>query len=150
MGKGPRVDCSKDEPITQQSGRDDADINFIVERAKRGALPPPGRNVAPMYGDFTEIPTDLRVALNKIRFAEELFMSLDAVVRRRFDNDPVLLLEFFRDPANREEAVSLGLVKAPVVPPVDVPVETLAALKSIDKGLKESSGANKAKRSDAE
>lgn len=149
MGKGPRIDCSNDVPITQQSGKDECDINLIVERAKRGAVIEP-RVETPMYGDFTEIPTDLRVALNKIRFAEELFMSLDAVVRRRFDNDPVLLLEFFRDPANREEAVSLGLVKAPVVPPVDVPVETLAALKSIDKGLKESSGANKAKRSDAE
>lgn len=121
MGKGPRVDTSKDDPITQQSGREDADINVIVERAKRGAVPPVGRNLAPMYGDFTEVPTDLRDCLNMVKLANDLFMSLDPVVRRRFDNDPAKMLDFLNDPSNREEAVKLGLVKGPEVPPVVTP-----------------------------
>lgn len=116
MGKGPRVDCSKDEPITQQSGRDDADINVIVERAKRGAVPPAGRNVAPMYGDFTEVPTDLREVLVMVKRADELFMSLDPFIRRRFNNDPAEMLDFLNDSKNRDEAVKLGLVKAPLEP----------------------------------
>lgn len=144
MGKGPRIDCSKDVAITQQSGKDECDINVIIERAKRGAIVEP-RPEAPMYGDFTMIPTDLRDCLNTVRQADELFMSMDAVVRRRFENDPVKLLDFLNDPKNREEAVSLGLVKAPEAPKVDVPVETLSTLKSIDRGLKESSGAKKPK-----
>lgn len=148
MGKGPRVDSSNDEPLTQQSAKDETDINVIVARALRGAVIEPRKEV-PRYGDFTEIPTDLRDCLNAVRRADELFMAMDAGVRRRFDNDAMKMLDFLNDPRNREEAVKLGLVKAPVVPPVDVPGETLAALKSIDKGLKESSGANKAKRSDA-
>lgn len=118
MGKGPRVDCSKDEPITQQSGREDADINVIVERAKRGAVPPSGRGQTPMYGDFTQVPTDLRDCLNMVRHAEELFMTLDPFVRRRFNNDPVEMLDFLNDSKNREEAVKLGLVKAPEAPVV--------------------------------
>lgn len=114
MGKGPRVDCSKDKPLTQQSGKDECDINLIIERAKRGAVIEP-RGDVPMYGDFTQIPTDLRDCLNTVRQADELFMSLDANVRRLFDNDPALMLDFLNDPKNREEAVKLGLVTAPVV-----------------------------------
>lgn len=144
MGNGPRVDCSNDVKLTQQSGKDECDINLIIERAKRGAVIEP-RPQAPQYGDFTEVPTDLRDCLNMVRRADELFMSLDAQVRRRFDNDPAKMLDFLNDPQNREEGVKLGLVKAPVEKPVDIPVETLNALKSIDKGLKESSGAKKSK-----
>lgn len=141
MGKGPRIDCSKDEVLTQQSGKDDADINVIIERAKRGAIIEP-RPQAPVYGDFTQVPTDLRDALNAIRRADELFMSLDAAVRFRFHNDSQEMLEFLNDPYNRDEAIKLGLVKAPVVPVVDPVVETL---KSIDSSLKASSGAKKSK-----
>lgn len=146
MGNGPRVDCSGDAPLTQQSGKDECDINVIVERAKRGAdLSKLTRGDVPIYGDFTEIPTDLRDCLNSVRRADALFMSLDAVVRRRFENDPANLLDFLNDPNNRDEAISLGLVKAPVAPVVD---ESLETLKSIDVSLKEKgrlSGRAKAK-----
>jgi len=118
MGKGPRIDCSKDDPITQQSGKDDADINVIVERAKRGAVLPVGRSMSPMYGDFTEVPTDLREVLIMVKRADDLFMSLDPFVRRRFDNDPAVMLDFLNDSKNRDEAVKLGLVKAPIEPVV--------------------------------
>lgn len=118
MGKGPTIDCSKDEPMTQQSGREDADINVIVERAKRGAVPPAGRPAAPMYGDFTQVPKDLRDVLIMVKRADDLFMSLDPFVRRRFNNDPAEMLDFLNDFRNRDEAVKLGLVKAPEVPAV--------------------------------
>lgn len=122
MGKGPRIDCSKDPKITQQNEKDAADINVIVENAKRGAIPPVGRNGAPMYGDFTEVPSDLREVLVMARRAEDLFMALDPYVRRRFENDPMQMLDFLNDPRNREEAVKLGLVKAPPEPVLpDVP-----------------------------
>lgn len=126
MGKGPRVDCSKDVPITQQSGRDDADINVIVDRVGRGALPPIGRQLPPMYGDFTEVPTDLREALVLIKRAETLFMSLDPFVRRRFENDPMQMLDFLNDSKNRDEAIKLGLVKAPEEPVVPAAAKAAA------------------------
>lgn len=133
MGIGPRIDCSNDEPLTQQSGKDECDINIIVERAKRGADLSQLLSVrAPMYGDFTSIPTDLREAMATIKFADQLFMSMDAQVRIRFNNDPALMLDFLNDPANREEAIKLGLVKAPEVPKVD---ETVEALRSIASSL---------------
>lgn len=122
MGKGPRVDCSKDVVITQQSEKADADINVIVERAKRGAQIPVYERV-PRYGDFSEVPQDLRVALNELEFAKNLFMSLDPIIRFRFQNDPVQMCEFLSDVKNRDEAIQLGLVEKPkpVVPETPTP-----------------------------
>lgn len=124
MGKGPKVDCSKDKPLTQQSAKDECDINVIIERIKRGADVPSTQTEPPRYADFTQVPTDLRECLEVVRRADDLFMSLDAKVRRRFDNDPALMLDFLNDSKNRAEAVELGLVEAPkavvtnVAPPV--------------------------------
>lgn len=112
MGKGPRIDCSKDVRITQQSSKDDADINVIVSRIKRGA-DVPGGDVVPRYGDITQVPTDLREALNQFAFAQNLFMSLDPKIRFRFQNDPVQMLDFLADPMNKPEAIELGLVDSP-------------------------------------
>jgi len=123
MGKLDKIDCSKDEKLTQQSSKDECDINLIVERAKRGADITHLTTKVPQYGDFTQIPTDLRECLLQVRKADAAFMSLDAAVRRRFENDPVLLLDFLNDPKNRDEAIKLGLVAAPevTVPPVVEP-----------------------------
>lgn len=111
--KDDGIDCSKDEVLTQQSSKDECDINLIIAKAKRGAEISHLNPRTPFYGDFTQIPKDLRECLMAVRKADEAFMSLDAVVRRRFDNDPVKLLDFLNDPANRKEAIELGLVSAP-------------------------------------
>lgn len=101
------------EIMTQQSAKDECDINLIVESAKRGANIIP--NVAtPMYGDFTNLP-DFRTALLMVNKAQDMFMALDARVRDRFANDPARLLDFLADDANRAEAQALGLLK-PVEP----------------------------------
>jgi len=145
MGKADAIDCSKDVSLTQQSGADECDINKIVERAKRGAqLTVTDRT--PQYGDFTQLPTDLRDCLNIVRKADEAFMSLDAHVRRRFDNDPSKMMDFLNDPANRDEAIELGLVAPPPPPPPSDP--TLEELKLIRKDLKENSGTKKSKSKD--
>jgi len=112
MGK-VRLDCSKDKPLTQQSAKDECDINLIIERIKRGADLPDLTNKAPKYGDFTQVPTDLRECLNIVRQADDLFMTLDAKVRARFENDPSQMLDFLNDSKNRDEAIELGLVEPP-------------------------------------
>lgn len=142
MGKLDRIDFSKDVSLTQQSAKEETDINFIVERAKRGADISHVNPREPMYGDFTVIPRDLRECLVMVKKADEAFMALDASVRKRFDNDSSLMIDFLNDPVNRAEAVKLGLVKAPVVPVVDPVVEQLSGLRA---DLRESSGARKAK-----
>lgn len=110
----------KDLVLTQQHAKDECDINIIVESAKRGADISHLANKTPIYGDFRDLP-DLRGALLIVKKAETDFMSLDASIRKRFDNDPVKLVEFLGDASNRDEAIKLGLIPAPPTPksPVD-------------------------------
>lgn len=118
MGK-QRVDVSGPS-LTQQSAKDECDINLIVDRAKRGADLSQLSRGPGFYGDFTNLPS-YRESLLMVKSAQDSFMSLDASVRKRFSNDPAELLDFLANPANRDEAVRLGLVNAPVAavkPPV--------------------------------
>lgn len=98
----------RDESLTQQSFAHETDINTIVDRfMKSGVLPTP--SLMPHYADYDGV-FDFHSAMNVVRAADENFMRLDARVRSRFNNSPQKFLEFFADPANREEGVRLGLV----------------------------------------
>lgn len=106
-----------DESLAVQSERDDCDINTIVQRfGVTGTLPTGVR--MPTYGDFVGVG-NFREALDALQAAEESFMAMPAEVRRRFDNDPGAFVDFCSDPANIEEARSLGL--APPLEP-DTPL----------------------------
>jgi hypothetical protein len=96
-----------DPSLTQQQFKEEADINTIVNRfLKTGVLPTP--NTFPQYVDFEGV-FDYQSAMNLVRAADESFMRMDAKLRSRFNNSPQEFLEFFADPANSSEAISLGL-----------------------------------------
>lgn len=103
-----------DPSLTQQQFKDDADINFIVDRfMKTGHLPDPVS--MPQYVDYEGI-FDFQSAMNVVRAADENFMRMDAKVRSRFNNSPQEFLDFFANPANADEAVRLGLAVPQAVP----------------------------------
>lgn len=115
----------KDESLTVQSEKDDADLNVIMARyGVTGRMPDVVK--VPQYGDFTGV-SDFQSALNVVRAAQEGFMELPADVRYRFANDPQRLLEFVNDSQNRDEAVRLGLVPAPAPKPAEVVTPQAAA-----------------------
>lgn len=97
-----------DPSKTQQNEAHDADINNIVARfLKTGVMPTSNR--MPSFEDFGE-PVDYQTALNAVMAAEEAFMSLDARVRDRFENDPAQFLAFCDDERNMDEARRLGIL----------------------------------------
>jgi phage internal scaffolding protein len=103
-----------DASLTQQQFAAESDINNIVDTfMKTGHLPDPVS--MPQYVDYEGV-FDFQTAMNVIRQADENFMRMDAKVRARFHNSPQEFLEFFADPANRDEAVRLGLAVPPVQP----------------------------------
>lgn len=116
----PQTDFTGDRGFTVQADRDDADINKIIARFEKGGTLARINAREPFYGDVSEFG-DLAESLMKIQAANELFMSYDARIRERFENDPVKFVEFFEDPDNIQEAIDLGLaVPRPVEPvPVD-------------------------------
>lgn len=119
---------------TKQSFRNEVDVNFIVNRARKGgALCDPSLvNVSrrPMYGDFTD-GSDFMSVQNRIAQVRSLFDKLPAVVRARFSNDPSEMLDFVSLPENAAACVDLGLLSAEDVSvppePVSVPSEPVPA-----------------------
>lgn len=118
--KDRRVALSKFEKSrTQQSFKDDADINILVRRFGLDGQLPSGVRL-PVYGDFTGV-ADFRTAHEAIEMAVDSFMQMPARVRARFENDAGKFMEFFNREENYKEARELGLLApeppAPVEPP---------------------------------
>lgn len=106
--------------MTDQSFAEECDINTIVRRfGLTGEMP--AAPLMPSFADFEET-YDFHTSMLRIKQAETEFLRLPAELRYRFGNDPGALIAFLEDDRNREEAVKLGLVRAPEVPaPVVLP-----------------------------
>lgn len=107
------------DSLTQQHFKDECDINYIIKHYSEpqyqtlGSIKTPR---VPLWGDFSAIP-DLRSAHEAFAVAEASFACLPADVRKRFNNNPLDLLQFVSDSSNRDEAIKLGLLRkdAPTV-----------------------------------
>lgn len=115
------LEC-KDPSLAQQHMAEECDINYIVERFGVTGQFPVAPSHTPTYGDFTGIG-DYRQALDAVMAADEAFMALPAKIRERFDNDPALFVDFCssNDPADRSEAMELGLIPYPPKPDGIIP-----------------------------
>lgn len=123
--KRPEVDFPSDDPnsrsLTNQSDKDGADINIIMSRYEKTGLITDaitGNTRKPMYGDFTVIG-DYYKLQNTLVAVNRAFSALTPQTRNRFQNDPAKLIEFLSDPANDQEAISMGLKPAPEIIPPD-------------------------------
>lgn len=112
---------------TQQSMKDETNINTIVGRFLKTGLVPESV-VKPSYGDFSAV-LDYQTAQNALIAAEKNFMQLPSGLRARFHNDPQAFMDFCINPDNLDELRKLGLAKTkpvventPVVAPVVAPV----------------------------
>lgn len=114
------------ESMTEQSHRQEVNINTIVARARKGILPR-GTGVMPNYGDFSS-GMDYHEAQNKIVDAKRDFMRMPADIRKRFGNDPANMIDFLGNPDNREEAEELGLI----APKVEVGLGTDPETKDVE------------------
>lgn len=96
-----------EEDMTQQSDKDDCDINVIMQRyATTGQLPQVQAKW--LSGDFSDI-TDFRDAQDRIIGAREAFNELPALVREKFNNDPGEFIEFASNPENIDQMREMGL-----------------------------------------
>lgn len=101
--------------LTVQSDMADTLIPNIFARHGLDALAM--RTRSPIFGDFTDAPTSLQEAYDRILDAQAYFKELPSSVRERFANDPMRLLSFLANPSNRAEAEKLGLVNvSPAAP----------------------------------
>lgn len=125
----PGVDCSNDPGVCDPSQAEELDVNKIIRRAQQTGILP-GVNVERVYADVSDAKS-YHDALNLILAADEQFMSLDAQLRAKFDNDPAKFMDFVHDPKNEAELVKMGLAheRAPTPQPAapEAPIADPAA-----------------------
>ena len=111
-----RVTIACDGGRTQQHFKDEADVNFIVDRWMSSGQLTHVSTAQAITGEF-DTPEDFQDAVSRVLAAEAAFMELPAELRARFANSPAAFISFVSDGANQEEAVALGLAQAPASPP---------------------------------
>lgn len=104
-----------EKSLTVQEPAKDADINNIMGRAMKNRVPPTtgftGNSRNPIYGDFSAV--DFLDSLNKVQDIRNIFESLPARTRGRFNNDPHQMMRFVEDPRNEATAIKMGLLPKP-------------------------------------
>lgn len=120
--------------MTDGSFKSECDINNIVQRCLQTGVVPTVQGG--IYGDFADLPNDLQSSYALIEEAGNRFMQLSSDVRKEFNNDPMQLLQFLQNPANKQRAGELGLIDLPAAPTVSVvqPEETNVSKQPSDKG----------------
>lgn len=106
---------------TQQQFAKDADIHNIIAKYQRtGVLGDGVGTRQAMFGDFSN-GNDLMTVQNKILAINNSFNKLPADLRSKFQNNPSIMLDWLVDPANKAEAIKIGLLKDDYVPPATSP-----------------------------
>lgn len=106
------------ESLTKQSFHDETEINNIMRRYRETGIIEHVKKYQGRYGEFDTVP-DYQTALNRLHEAQEMFMSLPADIRKRFQNDPGEFLAFATDPKNADELIEMGLAERPAPDLVD-------------------------------
>lgn len=122
---GIAIDIS--ETRTDQSFLKDCEMSFIMAKFSKTGVVDHLNRYQGDYSDFSDAH-DYHEALNAVIAADEMFMSLPADVRIKFDNNPGRFLDFVDNPDNMSEMVEMGLVV-----PREAPVKEI---ESSDSGVK--------------
>jgi phage internal scaffolding protein len=118
---GMRGDFDRFEPsLTRQEFAEECDINTIMARYEASGVISHVNRAIPMYLDTTDYP-DLQGAMDQFREASLAFNALPAAVRREFDNDPQLFVDFASNSENLPRMREWGLA-----PPLKAPDEPMA------------------------
>lgn len=106
---------STQETLTDQSAAKSTDINVIVKQF-RIAGTAPGPAVEPMYGDFSELPGDLREMIETSRTIKERRRQLPPELREMPIEELLTLT-----PEQVSEKLKKPEPPAPPTPPADKP-----------------------------
>lgn len=93
---------NNEDSLTNQADAQDCDINIIVKKYGITGQIPQITGLEPLYGDFTEIG-DYHEMVQRIRQANDAFMTIPAEIREQFDNDPGRFVSFASDEKNIEK-----------------------------------------------
>ena len=118
-----------EETKTEQSHKSEVDINNIVAKHGTELISKVAALQQFTYDDVTG--NDFQESMNAILKAKESFTLVPSKIRREFDNDPAIFMDFIHNPDNKDQLVQWGLMNPEqVIQPMHVivdnppPVET--------------------------
>lgn len=114
---GKRTEDGKIQYFTQQNHKRECDVNWIIRKYDKTGILDHVQRIEARYGDVTG--ADFRKAQDLFINAHNMFNDLPADIKKRFRQSPAEFLEFMENPANRDEAIKLGLIKADSPPEKD-------------------------------
>lgn len=126
---GDHVFVTEGPSLTRQEFAEECDINSLMARYEGHVIGGPG-NLAPpvpMYVDWTQQPRSLLDYMTFMDEAEAGFMSLPAAVRKEFDNDAKMFVDFASDPENLPQMQDWGLAPKPAPKQPEAPQAASAA-----------------------
>lgn len=103
-----RVGIITGQGKTEQSHKQQCDINFILRDYQRTGLLKHAKNNQGKYDDITM--QDFTEAMNLVTNAQQMFSELPSSIRNRFSNNPALFLEFVQNPDNKPELAKMGIL----------------------------------------
>jgi len=86
---------------TQQSFKDETNINTIMAKYQKTGLIDHVNEHGPTYGE-QPMAVDFHEAMNLVADANTMFAELPSSVRANFDNDPSAFLDYIADDERRE------------------------------------------------
>jgi hypothetical protein len=113
---------NREPSLTRQEFAEECDINTLMKRYEGHGqtinylLAQPAQGG--MYLDFAELPQDLMGYMQFMDKAKVAFMTLPAIVRKEFDNDPIMFCDFASDPENLEQMRAWDLAPKAKIPEV--------------------------------
>lgn len=122
---------NKEPSMTRQEFAEECDINTLMKKFDSavgqgpGGLPNQRDPAAMFYADFTGMPGSLLEYQQYMFDAEKAFMSLPAVVRKEFANDPYQFAEFAGDPENIGQLRTWGLAAPEAAEPAPIKVQVI-------------------------
>lgn len=106
--------------LTRQEFANECDINNLMSQYEKTGVLNHYNSAQPKYLDVSSVP-DLSEALLIVDEAKTAFMTLPAIVRREFDNDPIKFVQFAEDPKNIDKLREWKLAEP--LPPAPSPME---------------------------
>jgi len=101
------IECSGGR--TRQSFKDQCDVNQIVNKWRKTGVIDHVSQFQGRYADYGD-GADFQAAQERILATTNMFMTLPANIRSKFENDPSQFLDFITNEENLEEMKELGII----------------------------------------
>lgn len=108
---------------TQQSYGESVQVDAVLKRYATQGFNPKNvglfqQTVAQMPFGISDQHLDYQKQLNMVIEVRQYFEGLPSRIRAEFNNNPVAMIEFMADPANKQACIKMGLLAKPKAPEV--------------------------------